>query len=92
MKTALRKVRAVFNTKLRFFLLTVLLFAIKSYWAYQTKFTLGATGAVQQFLLAFNTIPSAIVFLGIGLYFLLGRGDFNRHLALPLCSRRYALL
>lgn len=69
MKTALRKVRAVFNTKLGFFLLTVLLFAIKSYWAYQTKFTLGATGAVQQFLLAFNTIPSAIVFLGIGLYF-----------------------
>lgn len=69
MKTALRKVRTVFNTKLGFFLLTVLLFAIKSYWAYQTKFTLGATGAVQQFLLAFNTIPSAIVFLGIGLYF-----------------------
>lgn len=69
MKTALQKVRAGLNTKLGFFALSVLLFAIKSLWAYETKFNLGATTSVQQFLLAFNTLPSAIILLGIALYF-----------------------
>ena len=69
MKTALQKVRAGLNTKLGFFALTVLLFAIKSIWAYETKFNLGANTTVQQFLLAFNTLPSAIILIGIALYF-----------------------
>lgn len=69
MKIAVRKIRACFNTKLGFFLLTVALFAFKSYWAYQNKFNLGVKGSVQHFLLAFNTIPGALVFLGIALYF-----------------------
>ncbi|MGE9967427.1 LTA synthase family protein [Limosilactobacillus mucosae] len=69
MKTALQKVRCGLNTKLGFFLLTVLLFAIKSYWAYKTKFNLGISDSMQQFLLAFNTLPGALVFLGIALYF-----------------------
>ena len=69
MKTALHKVRAGLNTKLGFFCLSVLLFAIKSWWAYETKFNLGATTGIQQFLLAFNTLPSAIILLGIALYF-----------------------
>lgn len=69
MKTALQKVRAGLNTKLGFFSLTVLLFAIKSIWAYETKFNLGANTTVQQFLLAFNTLPSAIILIGIALYF-----------------------
>ena len=69
MKTALQKVRRGLNTKLGFFLLTVLLFAIKSYWAYKTKFNLWISDSMQQFLLAFNTLPGALVFLGIALYF-----------------------
>lgn len=69
MKTALQKLRRVLNTKLGFFLLVVLLFCIKSYWAYQNEFNLGVKGSMQHFLLAFNTIPSALVFLGIALYF-----------------------
>ena len=69
MKTALQKLRRVLNTKLGFFLLVVLLFCLKSYWAYQNEFNLGVKGSMQQFLLAFNTIPSALVFLGIALYF-----------------------
>ena len=69
MKTALQKFRRVLNTKLGFFLLVVLLFCLKSYWAYQNEFNLGVKGSMQQFLLAFNTIPSALVFLGIALYF-----------------------
>ncbi|MEY8441035.1 LTA synthase family protein [Lactobacillaceae bacterium 24-114] len=69
MKTALQKLRRGLNTKLGFFLLVVLLFCIKSYWAYKTEFNLGVKGSVQEFLLAFNTIPGALVFLGIALYF-----------------------
>lgn len=69
MKTALQKLRQGLNTKLGFFLLVVLLFCIKSYWAYQNEFNLGVKGSMQHFLLAFNTIPGALVFLGIALYF-----------------------
>lgn len=69
MKTVLQKVRGGLNTRLGFFLLTVVLFAIKSYWAYKTKFTLGVAGSIQQFLLAFNPFPAAILLIGIALYF-----------------------
>ena len=69
MKTALQKLRHGLNTKLGFFLLVVLLFCLKSYWAYQNEFNLGLKGSMQHFLLAFNTIPGALVFLGIALYF-----------------------
>lgn len=69
MKLLLQKIRRGLNTKLGFFLLVVFLFAIKSYWAYQTKFNLGVSGAVQEFLLAFNTIPATLLFIGIALYF-----------------------
>lgn len=69
MKTALQKLHRGLNTKLGFFLLVVLLFCIKSYWAYQNEFNLGVKGSMQHFLLAFNTIPGALVFLGIALYF-----------------------
>ncbi|WP_242362888.1 LTA synthase family protein [Limosilactobacillus antri] len=69
MKTALQKLRHGLNTKLGFFLLVVLLFCIKSYWAYQNEFNLGVKGSMQHFLLAFNTIPGALIFLGIALYF-----------------------
>ena len=58
-----------FNTRLGFFTLAVVLFCIKTYIIYQTKFTLGAKGGMQQFLLAVNPIPAAILTFGIALYF-----------------------
>lgn len=69
MNKAWRMIKRGLNSKIGFFILSVLLFSIKSYWAYKTKFNLGVKGGMQQFLLAFNTLPGAIVFLGIGLYF-----------------------
>jgi len=57
------------NTTLGFFILTVVLFWLKTYIAYQTEFTLGVKGAVQQFILMLNPFPTAIVLLGIALYF-----------------------
>lgn len=57
------------NTRIGFFLLVVILFCIKTYIAYQTKFTLGVKGGMQEFLLAVNPIPAALLTLGIALYF-----------------------
>jgi lipoteichoic acid synthase len=45
------------------------LFCVKTYIIYQTKFTLGAKGGMQQFLLVVNPIPAALLTLGIALYF-----------------------
>lgn len=69
MKSAWQKIRNGLNTKIGFFVFTVVLFALKMYWAYQTKFNLGVKGPVQEFLLAFNTLPAALLFLGVALYF-----------------------
>ncbi|MFT9201635.1 LTA synthase family protein [Lentilactobacillus hilgardii] len=52
-----------------FFFLVVILFCVKTYIIYQTKFTLGAKGGMQQFLLVVNPIPAALLTLGIALYF-----------------------
>ncbi|MBT9670758.1 sulfatase-like hydrolase/transferase [Secundilactobacillus kimchicus] len=57
------------NTTMGFFLLTVVLFCFKTYLIYKTKFSLGVKGDVQEFLLAVNIIPSALLLLGISLYF-----------------------
>ncbi|WCJ52169.1 LTA synthase family protein [Lentilactobacillus buchneri] len=57
------------NTRIGFFLLVVILFCIKTYIAYQTKFTLGVKGGMQEFLLAVNPIPAALLTSGIALYF-----------------------
>ena len=59
----------LFKTKIGFFTIVVLSFWLKTYLIYQTKFNLGATGAMQQFLLLFNPIPTAILLFGIGLFF-----------------------
>ena len=57
------------NTRMGFFLLIVVLFWVKTYIAYQTEFTLGAKGSVQQFLLLINPLPAALLVFGIALYF-----------------------
>lgn len=59
----------LFKTKLGFFTIVVLTFWLKTYFIYRTKFNLGAVGTMQQFLLLFNPIPTAILLFGIGLFF-----------------------
>lgn len=68
MGQALKKVRSGLNTRLGFFILAVLLFSIKSYFAYKTKFSLGVSGGMQELLLAFNPLPFAVLLLGLALY------------------------
>lgn len=57
------------NTTLGFYLLTVVLFWLKTYIAYKSEFTLGVKGPFQEFILFLNPFPTAIVLLGIALYF-----------------------
>lgn len=63
------KLKNVLNTRLGFYIFTVLLFCIKTYLVYKTKFTLGAKGSLQEFILAINPIPAALLTFGLALYF-----------------------
>lgn len=56
------------DTKLGFFTSVVVLFWLKTWLIYLTKFNLGAVGAMQQFLLLINPLAPAIILLGIGLF------------------------
>lgn len=56
------------QSKFYFFVLVVVLFCLKSYIAYQTKFSLGAQGTMQQVILFISPIGFAIFLFGIGLY------------------------
>ena len=57
------------KTKLGFFSFVVVLFWIKTYLIYKTKFNLGVQGSMQEFLLLLNPLPAAILLIGIGLFF-----------------------
>ena len=57
------------KTKLGFFTVVVVFFWIKTYLAYITKFNLGVVGSMQKFLLLINPLPTAILLIGIGLFF-----------------------
>lgn len=57
------------STKLGFFTIVLITFWLKTYVIYLTKFNLGAVGAMQNFLLFINPLPTALLLLGIGLFF-----------------------
>lgn len=57
------------ETKLGFFTIVLVTFWLKTYVIYLTKFNLGAEGAMQNFLLFLNPLPSGLLLLGIGLFF-----------------------
>ena len=55
------------TSKNGFFALAVFGYWLKCYLIYLTKFTLGATGPMQGFLLLINPIPSGMLILGLGM-------------------------
>ena len=69
MRLALRKIRDGLSTRIGFFTLTLFLFWMKTYIVYNTKFTLGVSDGMQEFLLALNPIPAGLLLFGIALYF-----------------------
>lgn len=69
----MEKIKSFYNwmtkTKLGFFTIVLVLFWLKTYFIYLTKFNLGVTGPMQNFLLLLNPIPSGMLLLGIGIFF-----------------------
>ena len=61
--------RSKINTRMGFFCLMVVLFWLKTYAVYLTKFNLGINNFMQGFLALVNPLPFAILIFGIGLYF-----------------------
>ena len=57
------------KTKLGFFTVVVVFFWVKTYLTYITKFNLGVVGPMQKFLLLINPLPTAVLLIGIGLFF-----------------------
>lgn len=57
------------HEKLGFFTIVLILFWLKTYFIYLTKFNLGAVGPMQHFLLLLNPIPAGMLLFGIGLFF-----------------------
>lgn len=57
------------NRKLGLFYVAVVLFWLKTYFVYRMEFNLGVSNGMQQFLLFINPISSAVLFLGIALFF-----------------------
>lgn len=54
---------------LKLYLLAVVLFWLKTYSVYRMEFNLGVNNRMQEFLLFINPISSAVLFLGISLFF-----------------------
>lgn len=57
------------KTKLGFFTVVIVFFWVKTYLTYITKFNLGVVGPMQKFLLLINPLPTAMLLIGIGLFF-----------------------
>ncbi len=68
MKQFGERFKRLWNSKIGFFLLSVILFWAKTFWAYWHKFTLGSQGSMQHLILAINPIPTTIILFGIALF------------------------
>lgn len=68
MKRIFKGISNFLNTRLGFVILAVLLYTIKTVYAYSTKFNLGVKGSIQTFLMIINPIPVMLLLFGIALY------------------------
>src|SRR5699024_4688304 len=55
-------------SKMNFFFIAVILLWLKSYFLYLIEFNLDVSNGIQQFLLFFNLLSSALIFLGIAFF------------------------
>ncbi|WP_125772426.1 LTA synthase family protein [Companilactobacillus furfuricola] len=68
MKRIFKGLSNFLNTRLGFVILAVVLYTIKTIYAYTTKFNLGVKGSMQTFLMVLNPIPVMLLLFGIALY------------------------
>lgn len=64
----MKKLEKFLNKRSSFFILAVLAYWIKTYFAYTFEFNLGVSGAMQQFILFINPLPTIIILMSLGLY------------------------
>lgn len=69
MKRFSQHLSSFWNSRWGFFILAVVLFWIKTYYAYVSKFNLGTKGSMQYLLLSLNPLPTTIFLFGVALYF-----------------------
>jgi len=69
MNNILKKGQSIFNKYIGFFFLTVFFLWIKTYIVQLTQFDLGIENSLQKFLLFFNPLGSALLFLGVSFFF-----------------------
>src|SRR5699024_6593315 len=67
LKKEVKILKKYVQSKLGFFSIAVVLIWLKSYFIYLNEFDLGIQNKIQQFLLFFNPLSSALIFLGIAL-------------------------
>lgn len=65
----MNNIKKLLQTRLGFFSLAVIIFWFKTYIGYQTEFSLGVEGIMQQFILLINPIATTILLFSIALYF-----------------------
>lgn len=65
----MKKLQKFLDRRSGFFILAVLFYWAKTYFAYTIEFNLGVTGALQHFILLINPFPTIIVLMSLGLYF-----------------------
>ncbi|AKP66844.1 LTA synthase family protein [Companilactobacillus ginsenosidimutans] len=68
MKRIIKGFSNFLNTRLGFVILAVVLYTIKTVYAYTTKFNLGVKGSLQTFLMVINPIPVMLLLFGLALY------------------------
>lgn len=68
MKRIIKSFSNFLNTRLGFVILAVVLYTIKTVYAYTTKFNLGVKGSLQTFLMVINPIPVMLLLFGLALY------------------------
>ncbi|WP_217587259.1 LTA synthase family protein [Lentibacillus saliphilus] len=60
--------KRIMSSKIGFFMIAVVAIWLKSYLIYLNEFDLDIQNSIQQFLLFFNPMSSALIFLGLGLF------------------------
>lgn len=69
MKRFAENLKMFWNSRWGFFFLAIVLFWVKTYYAYTTKFNLGISGGMQHLLALLNPLPTTILLFGVALYF-----------------------
>lgn len=67
--STMKKIRNLLNRRAGFFIIAVLSYWAKTYFAYALEFNLGVNGFFQHLILFINPLPTIVILVSLGLYF-----------------------